>query len=113
MSHDVLRADHDIVSSFYWFSIWETDGVLLDDLLDGRLRYLSSLLGDSGQPPSRYRPVCRRPRSREEEETHICHGRGASGSTLAKVDGATEMLTLTLLTLHVSVDLAHSRSSCI
>jgi hypothetical protein len=57
----MLRADHHIVASFDELSRWETNGVFLDDLLDGGLGY-PPLLRNSGQPPSRYHPV-RRPRS--------------------------------------------------
>lgn len=39
----MLRADHQIFTSFYELSRWETDRVFLDDLLDGGLGYLLSL----------------------------------------------------------------------
>ena len=39
----MLRADHYIVTSLYELSRWETNGVFLDDLLDGGLGYPLSL----------------------------------------------------------------------
>jgi hypothetical protein len=86
MSHDVLRTDHHVVTGLHLFSSGETDGVLLDDLLDNCLGNLA-FLRDGGQPPSRYYPG-RRSGSREQKEAHILVGATECGRTYSSGRGA-------------------------
>ena len=47
----MFRSDHDIVSRFDDLSHWETDSMLLNDLLDHSLRYLALVRKCGKAPP--------------------------------------------------------------
>lgn len=51
MCHDMLRTNHNIVSSFDDLAPRKTDGVFLDDLFDDRLWNDGFVGGDGGEEP--------------------------------------------------------------